>query len=373
VDPATVRLVVDGVDRTGAATLGPDCIEWSPAEALLPGEYAYSIDAGDVAGNAAAAAFCFDLAAPSLDISIDSPAAGFLTRDGAVDVSGTVEEDAETVVVNGVAATVSSGTFSAIGVPLREGRVVISAVASNADGRVGTDSITVERDTTKPVVRIETPRDGAVLTSLQTDVAGLVNDILVGTTINADDCSVRVNGVEARVANRSFLVPNLLLKRGRNTLVAEATDRLGNTATTSIEVEVLDRAGQKVVLLAGNNQSAEIFDELDDPLVVALENAAGDPLPGQQVTFEVSRGDGTLRAFPQEGRTVTVTTDEVGNARAFFRLGGRSGAGNNRVAVRAVGFPGEVEFCADAQPREALLITTVSGSNQRGVIDRDLP
>jgi len=39
-----------------------------------------------------------------------------------------------------------------------------------------------------------------VLTSLQVEVAGLVNDIVTGTTINADDCEVRVNGQLAVVS-----------------------------------------------------------------------------------------------------------------------------------------------------------------------------
>lgn len=373
IDEESVELAVDGTDRTAAGTIADGCIVWTPARALDPGEHEARITAVDRAGNVGTATWCFDLSAPTLDVTIDSPAPGLFTVDDLVDVTGTVEEGTESVAVNGVVASLAGTSFSVANVPLREGRNVITAVASNAEGSVGTASVTVVRDTTPPVVRIETPSSGAYLTSLQTDVAGLVNDITTGTTINADDCEVFVNGVEAMVANRSFLVTDLLLQRGANTIVVEARDRLGNSTTTSIPVTVRDEAGQRIVLRAGNNQSAQVFEELADPLVVALEDASGDPIVGQPVTFEVSRGDGTLRAFPQEGRSITVTTDDVGHARAFFRLGGRSGAGNNRVVATSPGFLGAVELCADAQPRTAAQITALSGNNQRGLVERPLP
>ncbi|MEM9557543.1 MAG: carboxypeptidase regulatory-like domain-containing protein [Acidobacteriota bacterium] len=373
VDLATVTLLVDGIDRTAASTIVASCISWTPSTPLAPGEHTGQITAADIAGTVGSASWCFEVASPSLTLAIDTPEPNQLTRDDFIDVTGTVDPLADTVEVNGVAATITSDTFAVFGVPLREGKNVLSAVARNAVGAVGTASVVVDRDTTPPVVRIETPRDGAVLTSLQVDVAGLVNDLTTGTTINADDCDVFVNGVEAMVANRSFLVPNLLLKRGANTLVAEARDRLGNSSITSIDVTVQDQAGQRIVLRAGNNQSTTIFDEVDEPLVVALETAAGDPVVGQPVTFEVSRGDGSVRAFPQQGRSITVLTDDVGHARAFFRVGGRSGAGNNRVLATAPGFLGEVEFCAEATPRVADQITTLSGNNQVGVAERNLP
>ncbi|MGD2114268.1 MAG: Ig-like domain-containing protein, partial [Acidobacteriota bacterium] len=373
VAPESVQLSVDGVDRSAAAVVADGCIAWDPPDDLVPGEHEASIAATDLAGNTGSASWCFDVASPALDVAIGSPESGFVTPLGAVDVAGTVDPLADTVEVNGVPATVGGGTFEAVGVPLNEGKTVLTAVASNAAGGIGTASVPVFRDTTPPTVRIEMPRDGAVLTSLQVDVAGLVNDIVTGTTINADDCDVTVNGVPAQVANRSFVVPDLLLKRGVNTLVAEARDRTGNVATSSIQVTVEDRAGQRIRLLAGNNQSAGIREELPDPLIVVLEDADGDPVPGRAVNFSVTRGSGTVRAFPQEGPFVRVTTDDFGQARASFELGSRSGAGNNRVLATAPGFLGEVEFCATASPAPPEQITVLSGANQTGVVERPLP
>ena len=373
VDSSSVTLSVDGVDRTADSTLAAGCIAWDPLAPLAPGEHLATILATDLAGNTDSADWCFDVVPPVLEISIDSPSTGLVTATATVDVSGTVEAAADTVTVNGVVAVVSAGTFEALGVPLREGRNTLTAVATNAVGAIGTDSIQVTLDTAPPVVLIETPRAGAVLTSLQADVAGLVNDVIIGTTINADDCEVFVNGIPAEVSNRSFVVTDLLLQRGPNTLTAEARDRVGNVARTSIQVTVQDQAGQRIRLLAGNNQTGGIFDELATSLVVVLEDANGDPVPGRPVRFEVSRGDGTVRSFPQEGSKVTVLSDDVGQASVRFAVGGRSGPGNNRVLATAAGFLGEVEFCAAVTAGAPVEVTTVSGGAQTGVTEQNLP
>nr|MDQ2696494.1 hypothetical protein [Pseudomonadota bacterium] len=65
----------------------------------------------------------------------------------------------------------------------------------------------------------------------------------------------------------------------------------------------------------------------------------------QPVTFQVSRGDGQLSVFPQEGGSVTVTTDANGIAAARLALGGRAGAGNYRVRASAAGFGDMIESC----------------------------
>ncbi len=373
VDEGSVSLAVDGSDRTADATIADGCIAWDTPDSFFAGEHAAQIMAEDRAGNSATREWCFEVDAPALAITIDTPAAGLLTQAATIDVSGSAAVAATSVTVNGVDATVTGGAYEALAVPLREGRNVITAIAAGADGAGGSASRVVVRDTTAPVVSIETPRAGAVVTSLQVDVAGLVNDVITGTTIQADDCQVWINGVEAVVANRSFVVSDLLLTRGPNTLLAEARDRAGNVSSSSIEVTVEDRAGQRIVLLAGNGQSAGIFEQAADTLIVRLENADGDPVPGRPVTFTVVRGDGTLHAFPLTGSSLTVDSDDFGHATASFELGGRAGAGNHRVRATAAGFLGEVEFCATATGGPPVRVTTVSGDHQRAAVDRQLP
>jgi hypothetical protein len=257
---------------------------------------------------------------------------------------------------------------------LAEGRNLISCYLADTSGNFVSAERVVMVDTIPPIVSIEAPGKGAVLTSLQTDVVGFVNDLMPGTTINADDCHVFVNGVEAAVMNRSYMVENLLLQPGLNTLRVEAVDRAGNRGSASIDVTVRDQAGQRLVLLSGNNQHAEAHAQIPEPLVVSAVNANGDPVPGVTVNFEVSRGDGKVSLPPEtEATRVTTTTDDNGLARVLFTLGGRSGEGNNRVKATASGFLGEVGFCAIASPKPPSRIVVVTGENQNGVVGEPLP
>ncbi len=307
-----------------------------------------------------------------LAVSFSSPPDGLLTQADHILVEGQVELSSATVVVNGRIASVDSNGVFQVEVPLREGVNTLIATAE-AGGRIGTGSVQVIRDTDPPMVVVETPREGAVLTGLQVDVAGLVNDIVTGTTINADDCEVTVNGVAAQVSNRSWVVPDLLLQRGLNTLTIVATDRAGNSRVVSRQVRVADQVGQRIVLLAGNNQVAAMGSSLPEPLAVGLLDADGNPVPDKAVTFRVSRGDGILGVPPEQDTKLVVRTDDNGIASTFFTIGERIGSGNHRVIASAPGFVGEVEFCALAIAGVPRRITTVSGDGQTGIAEETLP
>jgi len=307
-------------------------------------------------------------------ITLAAPAADSLFNSSPVSVSGSVDDDTATVLINGQPATVAAGgSFNVDNVALREGPNLLTVTATDSAGNSSTASVQVSLDTDPPTVTVETPADGATLTSLQVDVAGLVNDIITGTTIDSQDCQVTVNGVEAQVSNRAWVVPDLLLQRGQNVLEIVATDRAGNRRSLSTEVNVQDQAGQRVILLSGNNQNTVMGEQLQDPLVVTLQDANGDPVADHPVIFEVSRGDGSLGAFPAEGRRLTVNTDDNGLASVLFTPGERIGAANHRVIARATGFIGEVEFCAISTAGVVQRITTIAGDHQVGVISQPLP
>ena len=136
-----------------------------------------------------------------------------------------------TVEVNGLAATVNGQTWSAVGVPLSEGNNTLTAVAEDAVGHIGTASIQVTLYTTAPQVTINSPGDGFVTNSASITVAGMINDIVVGT-VNGDQAQVTVNGIPAQVANRSFLVAAVPLSPGPNPIVAVGTDRVPSVQCT---------------------------------------------------------------------------------------------------------------------------------------------
>ena len=234
------------------------------------------------------------------------------------------------VLVNGLAAPVSGNSFLAT-VPVQEGVSTITAVVTNADGSTDTASVQVNLDTTPPHVAIYAPLDGSVTQDTSATVTGLVNDIVVGT-VNPQQATVKVNGVAAQVANRSFSIAGIPLVLGPNVIHATAIDATRNQATATVTV-VRQAAGQPAVkIFSGNNQSGPIGSALSQPLVVQVVNGLGQSLAKMYLCIPA-----LLRRMAPFGPTqpglsdIAVNTNAQGQASVQFTLGTHAGAGNNLV------------------------------------------
>ena len=202
-------------------------------------------------------------------------------------MTGTVDDPTATVIVNSIPAAVVNGSFS-VALPLAEGPNLVTATATSADGAAGTATLTVTLDTTPPHVTITSPADRFVTTDSTMAIAGIVNDIVVGT-VNAEQARVTVNGAAAQVSNRTFLASTVPLALGPNVIQAVARDRVGNQATTQITVtRQADGARRGSRRVSGSNQSGPIGSALPAPLVVALTDGAGNPVPNKPVIFKVT-------------------------------------------------------------------------------------
>src|SRR5262249_16965498 len=149
-----------------------------------------------------------------------------------------------------------------------------------------------------------------------------------------------VNGAAATVANRTFLATNVPLAMGANVIQAVGRDRTGNAATTQITVTRQAVTQAQIRLLSGNNQTATIGSLLPSPVVVAVTDAGGNPVPNKQVIFKVTQNDGMVTAGGPSAPTVIATTNAQGQAQAQWKLGMRAGAGGNVVEAYVVGFNG---------------------------------
>lgn len=305
-------------------------------------------------------------------VEILEPESGLVTSAGSVRVSGVLSGRVESIGVNGVPAVLDGGSFAA-GVPLEEGTNRLVATATDGEGVSATDAVSVRRDTTPPLVVIETPRDGDRLVGETVTVAGTVNDIIPGATVNEDDVTVTVNGQPAPVMNRTFLVADLPLELGDNTLTAVAVDRVGNTGTSSIVVSrEPDLAGIRIVITRGNNQRGLIGSLLPEPLSVRVVGEDGQPIAGRPLTFTVSRGDGLL-GDPADGlRSQTLLSAADGTAVTSFQLGSRTGEGFHRVRVTTPGSLTFAELCATAEPAPPATISITRAPPTRGMVDRPL-
>jgi len=346
--------------------------EFSADIPLHEGTNAISVVTTDLAGSTASITGSVERYTIPV-VEITTPADLAVVRDASVNVSGTVSTPGAAVRVNGIAATVSGNNFTVHDVPLAQGRTVVTAAATTAAGNTGSASVLIYRDSIPPRVTLHAPADGATVYQSPIDVTGTVDDIVVGT-INSGQIAITLNGSPVEVANRAFVAHDFALTPGVNTLTITAVDQGGNSRTLTSHVTYDLAAGQaKIVGLSGNGQSAAIGAELAHPLVVRLVGANGLPVAGQPVSFEIAENNGSLRTQAGTGRTVTATTDAGGQASAFFTLGTRAGAGNNRVVAHAGGFAGSVEFAAAARTGQPAMIVVDSGNTQFGATGAPLP
>jgi hypothetical protein len=285
-------------------------------------------------------------------------------------VSGTMGDPNALVRVNGVTATKSGGTFQ-VSLPLAEGNNTLTVAAQNSNASVNTDSVQVTLDTTPPRVTVDSPVSGSTTTEASISVAGIVNDIVVGT-VNSQQARVTVAGVLAAVANRKYLASNVPLTLGVNNLQIVATDQTGNSASIVLPVTRVAPTKPFIKLFSGNNQSGVVASRLGTPLVAQVLNGSTG-VPNVPVTFRVKENDGFFDPAQNKPQLVVVNTDSTGKAQAFLTLGTRAGAGNNVVEAYAPNYDGLALFTASSTPQAAAKINVDSGNNQFGSIGQKLP
>ncbi|WP_347986708.1 carboxypeptidase-like regulatory domain-containing protein [Methylomonas sp. AM2-LC] len=307
-----------------------------------------------------------------LSVNITSPATLLTVGSTPQLVTGTVSDPTATVTLNNAPVTNTNGTFQAK-VNLTQGSNTIAARAMDSKGNDVTDIISLSLDMTPPYITVSAPQNGDTVRTSTIAVSGLINDIVRGT-VAQNQASVTVNGIAATISNRSYLAQNVPLAVGLNTLVIVASDNLGNTSNLSLNVTYQPTQPQHIELVSGQNQTAVINTALPKPLSVKLLDANGKPVVNKPVVFRITQGDGVVgvgSATPGPG--TLVNTDSNGIASTSYKLGSRSGVGNQKVRAAAVGFDGEVLFYATANVGAPNKVTINSGNNQRGGVGQPLP
>jgi hypothetical protein len=334
-----------------------------------------------------------DTIAPVIEIT--SPANLLVVGSAGLEVTGTVSDesdalDALDVTVNSVPVTPDprTGEFRAM-VRLGEGQNAVSAVAIDPAGNSAVATISIFLDIAPPTIVVDHPaalpdrgpeESDLVINEARVTITGYLNDpgssqvggevgavFVRSTTPNGAEI---VRELEARLSGRAFVALDFPLRRGINVIEVTGRDGVGNQAAPVVRrVTYTDIAGQRIVRVSGDGQSAPILARLPAPLVVQLVDPDGRAVPGRNVRFNVVRNSGLLSATPGPGprvRELFVRTDSNGQAAAWLTLGDRVGAGFNRVSATAAGFQGEVLFCATARPGTPTQLMAIAGTNQRG-------
>ena len=165
-------------------------------------------------------------------VAITEPADGRALNSSLVTVSGLVDDPTATVEINGTPAPVTAGVFSLTDVALQEGDNVLTAVATDPAGNVGTASITVNLDTTPPPTprldEIPIPTNAETVTIRgATEEAARVK--ISGGAAPAEGTAVQT-GVADDAAGATFAIDVELIPLLENSLSVTAADALGNVS-----------------------------------------------------------------------------------------------------------------------------------------------
>ncbi len=178
-------------------------------------------------------------------------------------------------------ANTTTGAFSVL-TPLSEGPNLLFVNATDAAGNLASDLVTVVRDTIKPAVEIDTPRNGSVSPTNVVRVAGR----------SEFGAYLTVNGFSVIVAPNGTWSVGLALPEGPNVIVAAAVDLAGNLNATGVGI-LVDSDAPRITLASPlptltNHTSIDVSGYVTDTMVVALIARCGPLL--RSLTFDTATG-----------------------------------------------------------------------------------
>ncbi len=271
--------------------------------ALAEGSNTLSVTGADRAGNVGStlSEVVLDTQAPTLLVT--SPASGAITKEPAIPVQGTVADaHLASLSVGGVAVPVppTGGSFS-VAIPLAEGPNAISVEARDVVGHVASRSAAVERDSVKPVIRVE---EGGV--SLQ-DGRAYDHDLVIALRV----VDAHPDSLTATLDGAAFASGTTVSSEGDHVLSAAARDLAGNSESVTLRFTI-DKTPPSLAITSP--APGTTVTSLPQP----LEGTSGDAVAVLVNGFAVtpSAGRFTIAAFPFAEGPVTVTatgTDAAGN------------------------------------------------------------
>ena len=223
--------------------------EFSETVSLTEGENDISFTATDAVGNSetVTTTTLVELDTNAPEITINAPT---LTDETDVTVSGSVTDESDitsaTISVNGGTAQAltldSNGDYSSE-VSLTEGENTLTVSATDEFANSDSVSTTVVVDANAPSLSLSVPSES---NTIDVTVSGSVSD-----SNGVSTASLLVNGASQTITLDSSgeFEETVSLSEGDNTVVLQATDTLGNSASTSAET-VVDTTAPSVSLIA---------------------------------------------------------------------------------------------------------------------------
>lgn len=322
---------LDNVNVTAGFNAGATGGSFTPTTPLSNGSHSLEVSVSDRAGNqtVVTSSFVVSVSTAAPTIAIVQPANDAITAQSSILVTGPVTGSGTlTVTVNGVAATLSSGTFSAT-VPLTAGSNAISAVVQDSQSRTAQATVTVLRDSTAPTLAV-TPANGATLTVDRPTLTATYSDSS-GSGINVASFSARLDdldvtaGFNAGPTGGSF-TPATPLANGSHALVVAVRDRAGNQTTVTSSFIVIVTAAPTIAIAQPANDAITAQASIlvtgtvtgSGALSVTVNGVAATLSSGTfSATVPLSAGSNTVTAIVQDSQSrqaqaaISVVRDSV--------------------------------------------------------------
>ena len=353
IDDDTARLTVNGVDVSHAG--GQFAVDVALEEGLNS-IVARGIDASNHEGLATISV-SLDKTPPQVTVQsledgqtvyTDKVSVGGLVNDI---VRGAVTEADAIVRVNGQLATVTNRSYLAEDVQLVEGENTIEVIASDAVGNVGNKSIVVTYEVqTNNIIEL---------------VSGQSQSEVISTALS-EPLKVKLTSEGSPVADKTVIFRVIegdgLLQPGTDSEANGAIVKTDENGEASVAFKVGLRAGEgnhrvraravgfegeavfhasatygdgnKIGVIAGNNQRGSVRQPLPQPFVLAVTDAGANLIPDADIEFKVTVGSGKF----QNGEATYLTkTDKDGRATAHYTLGAEEGLDKQRISAILVG------------------------------------
>ncbi|HJQ41121.1 MAG TPA: Ig-like domain-containing protein [Thermoanaerobaculia bacterium] len=307
------------------------------------GPHQFSAIARDALGNekpVGPLAFEIDVVGPVLTFTSHTNGQVVTARD--VVVKGG-SDDAQTVTVNGVNATVdtTAKTFT-VALTLLEGENVLTATGTDAATNAGTATLKLVLDSRAPEVAITSPASNACVKSDSVEIKGTINDP------NVDKITVTLDGTATQATldatKRNWTANVALGTDGRKSILIEATDSVGHTSTRQLTLTV-DRTDPVIEI----SESGAPFTSTLVARPVTLFFRANDADANTKLTATLGGAafaSGT-EVSEEKSHTLTVTAEDC--------------AGNKKTETRA--------FTIDLTPPHFLSFNPASGSKVAQIPD----
>ncbi|MGD1045724.1 MAG: Ig-like domain-containing protein [Bacteroidota bacterium] len=287
---------------------------------LSGGTNIITITATDAAGNSTIVTRTVNRKGTTLKLVVSEPADETITRAASILVKGTVTgTGAITLKVNGTIVSVSTdGSFSA-SVNLVEGTNLVTITATDAANTTLTITRLVIKDTTPPILNVDTPVDGLLTKEATVAVSGTVSD---STSVD-----VLVNGSAVSVGIDGSFNYTLSTIEGTNVITIVATDTMGNATTITRKIR-RDTTPPTLTITTPNDGAITSADSIfvtgsvKDSSAVTLKinevpiDVNPDPVNGAGGTFS---GYAPL-SYEGTNQVYIVATDALGNVTTSSRL-----------------------------------------------------